>query len=67
MLHNDFPYRKGDRVSVIRTRHGWHDGTLSAVVVSAWQTITNVWQYRVKDSEGIVHEVLHTRDMRKAQ
>ena len=64
MVHNSHPFRRGDRVRVIRTRHGWHSGDLSGTVVSAWQTITNVWHYTVRDVEGYDHEILHTRDLR---
>lgn len=60
------PFSTGDRVSVVRTQHGWYDGSLEATVVHRDQRPSGTWHYRVRDGEGNEHEVRHTRDMRPA-
>ena len=58
------PFAKDDRVAVIRTRHGWYDGSLSATVKSVVERPTGTHWYMVVDDDGHEHEVYHTRDMR---
>lgn len=58
------PFQVGDQVRVIRTRHGWHDLKLEAVVMRVGQRDTGTWYYTVQDQQGDHHEVHHTRDMR---
>ena len=50
-------FRRGDRVSVIRTAHGWFDGCLEATYISPGL---------VRDDDGIEHEIDHPRDIRKS-
>ena len=57
------PHGVGSRVAVKRTRHGWFDGTLDAVVVSRHRRETGTWWYVVRTDGGDEHEVMHTRDM----
>lgn len=59
-------FNVGDRVNVVRTRHGWYDGSLQATVVSRSQRDTGTFSYMVRDLDGAVHEVNHTRDMYKS-
>ena len=60
------PFRVGDRVRVIRARHGWHDGAVSAVVTWCRQRPTGTWEYQVRDDAGTIYEVRHTRDLKRA-
>ncbi len=61
---NDVPFGVGDPVSVVRSRHGWHDGRLAGRVASRAQSAEGSWSYEVEDEEGGLHEVRRTRDLR---
>jgi hypothetical protein len=50
---NDDPFEVGERVSIIRARHGWHDGLLDGEVTRRWRTGTGTWKYGYSDS-GVV-------------
>lgn len=66
-LHaNDFPFDIGDKVSVIRTEHGWYDGSLDVVITSRHQNQNGIWSYTAKEIDNdCTHEILHTRDALK--
>ena len=61
---NDRPFEVRDPVSVVRSRHGWHDGTLTGTVASRHVSPEGTWSYVVRDDEGAEHEVESTRDLR---
>ena len=52
-------YKIGDRVSILRTRHGWFDGKLEGRVVGV-STMSAV----VEDEDGNRHEINHPRDLK---
>lgn len=60
---NDAPFKEGDSVAIIRSRHGWFDGALTGPVVSRSRNCQGAWSYLVKDEEGREHEIAHTRDL----
>lgn len=66
MVANDNPFNVGDRVAIIRIRHGWHDGRLEGTIVSRYVRPTGTYSYSasVEDSEIGDYEVdiEHTRD-----
>lgn len=66
-LHaNDFPFDIGDKVSVIRTEHGWYDGSLDVVITSRHQNQNGIWSYTAKELDNdCTHDILHTRDAHK--
>lgn len=49
-----------DYVSVIRTEHGWHDGQLTARIISLGD-----FHCMVLDEEGYSHEIRKPRDIVK--
>lgn len=53
-------FKLGDKVSVIRTEHGWFDGSLVG-------TITEIGDYHciVTDKDGIGYYILKPRDIYK--
>lgn len=57
------PFNVGDRVSVIRTNHGWYDGALCAVVQERSQRKTGTYFYQVLGEDGSQYHVNHTRDL----
>ena len=69
MTANDCPYKVGDYVSVIRHRHGWHDGNIQGEVTMAYKNDYGTWKYVVKITNDECGEyevdVEHTRDLRK--
>ena len=54
----------GDKVYVIRERHGWHDGNLICEIIEKHKRSTGTHWYFVRDSNGNEYEVKHSRDMR---
>ena len=52
--------KTGDRVSIIRTRHGWYDGALFGKVIEVTDRTCVVL-----DDNGKKHEIPHPRDIRK--
>ncbi len=71
MIHlhaNDFPFDIGDEVYVIRTEHGWYDGSLKAVITERFQNKNGIWSYMAKEKDhDCTHEILHTRDAYKVK
>ena len=65
MAHNDNPFAVGDLVSVIRTRHGWHDGALKATIYHRYQNAQGTWSYFAKTCDGDDIEIHRTKDARK--
>ncbi len=69
MIHlhaNDFPFDIGDKVSVIRTEHGWYDGSLDVIITSRNKNKNGIWSYTAKELDNdCTHEILHTRDALK--
>jgi hypothetical protein len=63
---NDEPFDIGDEVGIIRTEHGWHDGTLEGKIISKNKSSTGVWSYQalLKDSVDHIVDIRHTRDAR---
>lgn len=68
---NDMPFKVGDKVSVIRHEHGWHDGRMEAIIRKAYQNGQGIWSYsaqvvRFEDDEEFDNdhfvEINHTRD-----
>ena len=68
-LANDNPVGVGKDVWLVRSEHGWYDGTRKAKVVSRSQSKNGVWSYCVKmyDENDVLSSyeetVNHTRDM----
>lgn len=63
---NDHPFKIGDKVSVIRTRHGWHNGSLHVIITSCKQNPQGTWSYTAKELDNdFTHEIQHTRDARR--
>lgn len=50
----------GDKVSVIRTKHGWHDGEVSGTIVGL---SANNCHVQDSQSEDVTHEIRHARDI----
>lgn len=63
---NDSPFKKGDHVAIIRTRHGWLNGNVDGKVVYRGCRDTGTYYYTVRDRSGGMHEVEHTRDLAEA-
>lgn len=53
-------YKLGDKVAVIRTEHGWHDGSLIGRI--SW-IVSDACA--VTDDDGFVHQINHPRDIQK--
>ncbi len=45
----------GDRVSVIRTRHGWFDGALQATVTGVHHSLSGGISYTIAGDDGCEH------------
>lgn len=60
------PFKTGDRVAIIRSRHGWFDGQIQGIVVKREQHPHGTWSYVVRDDDGYEHDILHTRDLSTA-
>ena len=59
--------KPGDKVYVIRTEHGWFDGSLAATVVSCvCQGDGTTKGYTVKDNDGIDHYCAKRGDVSKS-
>lgn len=58
LVANDDPLRKGDRVSITRTRHGWYDGGVTGKVSSDRGDL-------VLGDDGERYEIEHRRDVRR--
>jgi len=55
----------GDKVSIIRHRHGWTDGTIFGVVTHRTRRINGTYFYVVADDENdSTYDVEHSRDLR---
>ena len=52
-------FRMRQRVSIIRTEHGWFDGRLEGVIV-----YLSDYGCQVRDDEGGVHDIPKPRDIR---
>ncbi len=55
----DSPFSVGDKVSIIRSDHGWYDGRIGGTIVAGGEG-----GYVVEDDDGGTHDVRKTRDMR---
>lgn len=54
----DRVYKGGERVSVIRSKHGWHDGNVSGKVMRG------SGGHLVESDDGTQYEIQHLRDIR---
>lgn len=66
MSANDHPFKKGDKVRIIRARHGWHDGNATGVVETVYVNKQGIYSYSVKgtgEHKGYDFEIDHTRDL----
>lgn len=54
----DRVFKDGERVSIIRTEHGWFDGRLSGTVKAG------SGGYVIEGDDGHEHEIRHLRDIR---
>ena len=50
-------YKRGDRVAIIRHRHGWEDGRVVGTVVSLEPAT-------VRSDDGVEYGIAHPRDVR---
>lgn len=64
-IHRE-PFRTGERVVIIRSRHGWFNGEREGVVISRTQNEHGTWSYVVRDDSGEKHDIRHTRDIARA-
>jgi len=53
-------YKIGDRVAIIREKHGWHDGGVIGNIVDMTPN-----QAKVRDDDGITYIIIHPRDIYK--
>lgn len=53
-------YKIGDRVAIIREKHGWHDGGVIGNIVDMTDNSACV-----RDENGIDYEIIHPRDIYK--
>ena len=53
-------YVKGDKVAIIRERHGWHDGHTHGVIAEL-----TTHEATVTTEEGGSYHITHPRDIRK--
>lgn len=53
-------FKNGQRVSIIRHRHGWCDGSISGVITRFGSSYFCI----VEDSDGYEYEIKHKRDIR---
>jgi len=58
-------FKTGDKVNIVRTRHGWFDGKLSAIITEIFHHETKRVSYTVKDDSGTKHEIYRTSDLRE--
>lgn len=59
---NDKPFDIGDTVAIIREEHGWHDGRLTAVITTRYQSTNGIYSYHATSNEGVLYHIEHTRD-----
>ena len=56
-------HKVGDRVSIIRARHGWYDGSVHGKVTSVNYRSGGAAHYEVKGDDGHDYEVRATKDL----
>lgn len=56
-------HKIGDRVSIIRDRHGWYDGSVHGEVKNVSYRSGGAAQYEVKGDDGHDYEVRSTKDL----
>lgn len=58
-----FEHKVGDRVGIIRARHGWYDGSVHGNVTEVNHRSGGAAYYTVKDDDGNEYEVNATKDL----
>lgn len=62
MVANDTPFKVGNKICVVRERHGWHDGRLKAVITGVYRRTTGTHYYSAITEDSVSIEIDHTRD-----
>lgn len=59
-------FKVGDRVRIIRTRHGWHDGGIAGEIVKIGPDHCTVEVKTGRDQDRGMYDIEKPRDIRKA-
>lgn len=57
------PFEIGDRVAIIRSKHGWFNGACEGIIIRREQRPQGTWSYVVRGDDGQEHDIRHTRDL----
>lgn len=60
------PFKTGNRVAIIRYRHGWLDGSVQGVVKAVDTKESGDCKYVIFGDDGNDYEIKSTRDLRAA-
>jgi hypothetical protein len=55
-------YRLGERMYIIRSEHGWHDGSIQGNITHLSENSCTI-----TSDQGILYEINHPRDISKMQ